>query len=30
MVLSEAWNDLHEIASVGAFDAEWRKKGLYS
>lgn len=30
MVLSEAWNDLHEIASVGAFDAEWQKKGLYS
>lgn len=29
MVLSEAWNDLHDIASVGAFDDEWRKKGLY-
>ncbi|WP_165390330.1 DUF4132 domain-containing protein [Thalassococcus sp. S3] len=29
MVLSEAWNDLHEIASVGAFDSDWEKKGLY-
>ena len=29
MVLFEAWNDLHEIASVGAFDENWQKKGLY-
>ena len=29
MVLSEAWNDLHEIASAGAFDADWESKGLY-
>lgn len=29
MVLSEAWNDLYDIASTGAFDADWRKKGLY-
>lgn len=29
MVLSEAWNDLHDIASTGAFDADWKKKGLY-
>lgn len=29
MVLSEAWNDLHDIASIGAFDADWKKKGLY-
>lgn len=29
MVLSEAWNDLHDIASVGAFDADWQKKGLH-
>lgn len=29
MVLSEAWNDLHEIAGVGAFDPEWEKKGFY-
>ena len=30
IVLFEAWNDLHDIASVGAFDEQWQKKGLYS
>lgn len=29
MVLSEAWNDLYEIASVAAFDKDWESKGLY-
>ncbi|NSX53424.1 DUF4132 domain-containing protein [Parasulfitobacter algicola] len=29
LLLSEAWNDLHEIAAYGAFDEAWRKKGLY-
>ena len=28
-VLFEAWNDLYEIASVGAFDEDWQKKALY-
>ncbi|WP_299942553.1 DUF4132 domain-containing protein [uncultured Microbulbifer sp.] len=30
LLLSEVWNDLHEIAAYGAFDAEWEQKGLYS
>lgn len=29
LLLSEVWNDLHEIAKVGAYDPDWRKKGLY-
>ena len=29
IVLFEAWNDLHEIASVGVFDEHWQKKGLF-
>ncbi len=29
LLLSECWNDWHEIAGQGAFDPEWRKKGLY-
>ncbi|WP_175484935.1 DUF4132 domain-containing protein [Jannaschia pohangensis] len=30
LLLSECWNDLHDIAAVGSFDADWRKKGLYT
>jgi hypothetical protein len=29
LLLSEVWNDLHEIAKSGAFDADWQSKGLY-
>jgi len=29
LLLSEVWNDLHEIAKSGAYDPEWKKKGLY-
>ncbi|WP_342075760.1 DUF4132 domain-containing protein [Yoonia sp. SS1-5] len=29
LLLSEVWNDLHEIAKSGAFDADWESKGLY-
>lgn len=29
LLLSEVWNDLHEIAKVGEFDPDWKKKGLY-
>lgn len=29
LLLSEVWNDLHEIAKVGAFDEDWESKGLY-
>lgn len=29
LLLSEVWNDLHEIATSGAFDADWESKGLY-
>ncbi|WP_444884390.1 DUF4132 domain-containing protein [Microbulbifer sp. PSTR4-B] len=30
LLLSEVWNDLHEIANYGTFDDEWEKKGLHS
>ena len=29
LLLSEVWNDMHEMAKSGAFDPEWEKKGLY-
>ncbi len=29
LLLSEVWNDLHEIAKSGAFDRDWESKGLY-
>ncbi|MBB3994971.1 hypothetical protein GGR95_002621 [Sulfitobacter undariae] len=29
LLLSECWNDMHDIAKSGAFDPEWQKKGLY-
>ena len=29
LLLSECWNDLHDIAANGAFDPDWAKKGLY-
>ncbi len=29
LLLSEVWNDLHEIAKTGAFDADWRKKSYF-
>lgn len=29
LLLSEVWNDLHEIAKSGAFDADWESKALY-
>ncbi|MEO1307622.1 MAG: DUF4132 domain-containing protein, partial [Pseudomonadota bacterium] len=29
LLLSEVWNDMHEIAKSGAYDEEWRAKGLY-
>lgn len=29
LLLSEVWNDLHEIAKSGAFDDDWQSKGLY-
>lgn len=29
LLLSEVWNDLHEIAKSGAFDEDWASKGLY-
>lgn len=29
LLLSEVWNDLHEIAKPGAFDEDWEAKGLY-
>ena len=29
LLLSEVWNDMHEIAKAGAYDPEWQKKGLY-
>ena len=28
-LLSECWNDLHDIARSGAYDADWKKKGLW-
>lgn len=28
-LLSECWNDLHDIAKSGAYDPEWKKKGLW-
>ena len=28
-LLSECWNDLHDVAKSGAFDPEWEKKGLW-
>lgn len=28
-LLSECWNDLHDIAKSGAFDPDWQKKGLW-
>ena len=29
LLLSEVWNDLHEISKSGAYDPDWKKKGLY-
>ena len=29
ILLSECWADLHQIAEGGAYDSEWKKKGLY-
>jgi len=29
LLLSECWNDMHDIAKSGVFDPEWQKKGLY-
>ncbi|MEM8804369.1 MAG: DUF4132 domain-containing protein, partial [Pseudomonadota bacterium] len=29
ILLSEVWNDLHEIAKCGAYDEEWEKKRYY-
>ncbi|MEM8590956.1 MAG: DUF4132 domain-containing protein [Pseudomonadota bacterium] len=29
LLLSEAWNDLHEVAKSGAHDPEWSKKTYY-
>ena len=29
MLLSEAWNDYHEVAEVGAFDPDWNKKRYF-
>ncbi|TKW68654.1 MAG: DUF4132 domain-containing protein [Paracoccus denitrificans] len=28
-LLSECWNDLHDIAKAGAYDPDWKKKGLW-
>lgn len=29
ILLSEVWNDMHDIAAVAAFDADWEKKTAY-
>ncbi|MEP0090428.1 MAG: DUF4132 domain-containing protein [Paracoccaceae bacterium] len=29
LLLSEVWNDMHEIAKSGAFDPEWKTKSYY-
>ena len=29
LLLSEVWNDMHDIAKSGAFDPEWKTKGYY-
>ena len=29
LLLSEVWNDMHDIAKTGAFDPEWQTKGYY-
>lgn len=29
LLLSEVWNDMHEIAKVGAYDEDWQKKTYY-
>ena len=29
MLLSETWNDYHEVAEIGAFDPDWNKKRYF-
>lgn len=29
LLLSEVWNDMHEMAKVGAYDEDWQKKTYY-